>query len=198
MTQHVPAGRHTTLWNYLRAATTQPWRGDCIRVATVHSDPREWERTWHEGHRGKRCMGDVSKVLRRTAGLRLPRSGSAGIGIRAERRDNDAPSGMIEWFGHLHRPASRSFANRLQVNPHHIPQFTDENGAPVVSWPGEAVLCGLFPGHSGGILTVHNLDTGQQGEIEVPFSFGLGWSLPVYVGGDCPASAPLVVTIERP
>ncbi|MEM8556939.1 MAG: hypothetical protein AAGG50_03765 [Bacteroidota bacterium] len=192
----IPAGRHSTLAAWLTAWGRDPLRGNLYAEVVIHSDPREVEADLSDV-----AVGDLSKLLGRTLGLRFPRRGSIRLGCRAEReRLPDGSGGGPTW-------GAMTGMWEVAVLTHDPKQ----RGTMGFGWlgfvvaPGERFSVSIVrhpsvgrEGTSGTRVTVADPDrhTSVSRSVDVPVAWRWGFALPVWFGGNDPASAPLEVEIR--
>jgi hypothetical protein len=187
----IPAGRHTTVGAWWSAVRGLPWRGPLERIVTIQSRPEAVEVGWTPTVGGVGCAGDTSKLLGRTRGGAVPRGRSLRVGVRGERAGESATlTGRWEWMLLVHDGPNSLAANAFEVAP-----------LGLTTAPGAQVRVRLqpAPGDSTAIhLAVLNGAANETRTHTVAVPLGWGIPLPLYVGGQCPAAADLLVAISPP
>lgn len=196
MVLRVATRRHTSLRAWLRCLVALPWTGTLDRTVRINSDPRDVEGGWDDAEgkpsRGKpsRCVGDASKLIGRTFGLRTPRAGSVRFALRAERAQG-VMTGRWEILLLTHEGAGR-----LKPNAHHVRRFH------VAVKPGEPFTVRLR-GKRGSApetdRTLATVKTAAGDTALLTLYRPLTWGVPLspYVGGDCSASSTLRIEVTN-
>lgn len=202
----IKRGRHASYIGWLRTLRALRWRGPIRFTAVLHSRPLDVVEEHSDA-----CLRQSSKIGGRTNGLASPQARSIRLACRLSDENVNAWELRALWHGPEHEASwVRRFIARFRRGLTRVPKLRTDDGTVLLALPGDTIACTIAQTHADGrpaILVTATVTTRLAGTEVTRTGTALidnarlarwGVPLPVHAGGDCPASAPLTVTIEKP